>query len=108
MKYSHHMMKEAYDEMKDRFKDLEKRVLKYVETTKFLEANYKDKHLMVNYYIDQVIVFKLELAEKEKKNNKLKNYHASSYILESIFNITQDKNDSEKKNNKKGIGSEYH
>ncbi|MFS7962264.1 hypothetical protein Hanom_Chr08g00724601 [Helianthus anomalus] len=43
MKYSHHWMKEAYDEMKDIFKDLEKRNLKLAETKRFLEANYKDK-----------------------------------------------------------------
>ncbi|XP_021986792.1 golgin subfamily A member 6-like protein 6 [Helianthus annuus] len=33
-------------------------------------------------------------------------YHASSYVLERIFNIKPDDKDSEK--NKKGIGSEYH
>ncbi|MFS7936696.1 hypothetical protein Hanom_Chr05g00418841 [Helianthus anomalus] len=39
-----------------------------------------------------------------KKNNKLHSCHASSYILEQIFNIKPDDNDSEK--NKKGISSE--
>ncbi|MFS7969417.1 hypothetical protein Hanom_Chr09g00808961 [Helianthus anomalus] len=57
-------------------------------------------------YIDEVVELKRELAEKEKKNNKLQSYHASSYILKRIFNITPDDNDSEK--NKKGICSEYH
>ncbi|MFS7995862.1 hypothetical protein Hanom_Chr12g01123041 [Helianthus anomalus] len=88
MKYSHNRMKEAYEKMKESYKDLEKRNVKYVETTRFLEANYKDKQMM--------------------KNNKLHSYHVSSYILERIFNITPDENDSEKTNLKKGIGSEYH
>ncbi|KAJ0955610.1 putative transcription factor interactor and regulator CCHC(Zn) family [Helianthus annuus] len=39
-------------------------------------------------------------------NNKLKSYHASSYVLERIFNIKPSDVDSEK--NKKGISSEYH
>ncbi|MFS7888887.1 hypothetical protein Hanom_Chr00s000002g01600331 [Helianthus anomalus] len=51
-------------------------------------------------------MLKQELAEKEKKNNKLQSYHASSYIFERVFNITPDDYDSEK--NKKGIGSQYH
>ncbi|MFS8006475.1 hypothetical protein Hanom_Chr14g01249571 [Helianthus anomalus] len=46
------------------------------------------------------------LHEREKNANKLQSYHTSSYILERIFNITPDDNDSDK--NKKGIGSEYH
>ncbi|MFS8021349.1 hypothetical protein Hanom_Chr16g01426371 [Helianthus anomalus] len=46
------------------------------------------------------------MAEVEQKNNKLQSYHAYSYILERIFNIKPDDNDS-KKNNKE-IGSEYH
>ncbi|KAJ0679295.1 hypothetical protein HanOQP8_Chr12g0457771 [Helianthus annuus] len=45
------------------------------------------------------------MAEVEKDNNKLRSYHAPSYILEHIFNIKPVDNDSEK--NKKGIGSEY-
>ncbi|MFS7978523.1 hypothetical protein Hanom_Chr10g00916481 [Helianthus anomalus] len=73
-----------------------------------LEANYKDKQLMVNYYLDQIPVLKHELAETYKKNRKLQSYHASSYILERIFNISQDENDFENKNIKKCIGSEYH
>ncbi|MFS7946068.1 hypothetical protein Hanom_Chr06g00531681 [Helianthus anomalus] len=90
MKYSHHRVKEEYDNLKSEVKRLE-------------EKGFK---LVLNNYIDQVAVLKQELAEKEKKNNKLQSYHASSYILERIFNITPDDNDSEK--NKKGIGSEYH
>ncbi|KAF5760083.1 hypothetical protein HanXRQr2_Chr16g0749111 [Helianthus annuus] len=46
------------------------------------------------------------MADLEQDNNKLHSYHALSYILERIFNIKPDNNDSEK--NKKGIGSEYH
>ncbi|MFS7930735.1 hypothetical protein Hanom_Chr04g00347781 [Helianthus anomalus] len=108
MKYSHHRMKEAYDEIKNSFKDLEKRNMKLAETKRYLEANYKDKQLTVNFYLDQIVVLKHELAEKEKKNNKFLSYHASSNILERIFNISPDENKSEKKNIKKGIRSEYH
>ncbi|KAF5773936.1 hypothetical protein HanRHA438_Chr13g0605141 [Helianthus annuus] len=46
------------------------------------------------------------MAEVEQKNNILQSYHDSSYILERIFNIKLDDNDSKK--NKKEIGSEYH
>ncbi|MFS7919799.1 hypothetical protein Hanom_Chr03g00216901 [Helianthus anomalus] len=59
----------------------------------------------MNNYIDQVAELKRELAEKERKNNKLQSYHASSYILERIFNIKPDENDPGKEKNKKGIGS---
>ncbi|MFS7967816.1 putative transcription factor interactor and regulator CCHC(Zn) family [Helianthus anomalus] len=48
----------------------------------------------------------MKLKKSNQKNNKLQSYHASSYILEHIFNIKPDDNDSEK--NKKGIGSEYY
>ncbi|MFS7912185.1 hypothetical protein Hanom_Chr02g00126941 [Helianthus anomalus] len=61
---------------------------------------------VLNNYIDEVAKLKQELAEKEKLVNKLQSYHTSSYILERIFNITPDGDDSEK--NQKGIGSEYH
>ncbi|MFS8024217.1 hypothetical protein Hanom_Chr16g01460631 [Helianthus anomalus] len=106
MKYSHHRVKEAYETLKSEVKRLEEKVLTYSETTKFVEAKYKGKQLVLNQYIDEVADLKRELAEKEKKNNKHQSYHASSYILVHIFNITPDDNDSEK--NKKGIGSEYH
>ncbi|KAJ0442504.1 hypothetical protein HanOQP8_Chr16g0614261 [Helianthus annuus] len=46
------------------------------------------------------------MASLEQDNNKLHSYHASSYVLERIFNIKPDDKDSER--NKKGIGSEYH
>ncbi|MFS7977249.1 hypothetical protein Hanom_Chr10g00901831 [Helianthus anomalus] len=85
---------------------MEGKLSKYSETKKFLEANYKEKQLVLNQYIDELVELKHELAEKEKKINKLQSYHASSYILECILYITPNDNDSEK--NKKGIGSEYH
>ncbi|MFS8031930.1 hypothetical protein Hanom_Chr17g01551651 [Helianthus anomalus] len=71
MKYSHHKIKEAYENLKSQIKHLEGRVLKYSESTKFLEAKYKGKQLVLNSYIDEVAELKQELAEKEKKNNKL-------------------------------------
>ncbi|MFS8007040.1 hypothetical protein Hanom_Chr14g01256281 [Helianthus anomalus] len=64
-------------------------------------GDYKQR--VLNHYIDKVAKLKQELAEKEKVVNKLQSYHASSCILECIFNITPDDKDSEK--NKKGIGS---
>ncbi|MFS7954105.1 hypothetical protein Hanom_Chr07g00626421 [Helianthus anomalus] len=82
MKYSHHRVKEAYDTLKSQVKRLEGKVLRYSETTKFLEAKYKGKQLVLNQYIDEVAELKQKLAEKE--NNKLQSYHASSYILERI------------------------
>ncbi|KAJ0501304.1 hypothetical protein HanHA300_Chr11g0399291 [Helianthus annuus] len=42
----------------------------------------------------------------EQDNNKLKSYHASSYVFGRIFNIKPGDGDSEK--NKKGIGFEFH
>ncbi|KAJ0520515.1 hypothetical protein HanIR_Chr10g0460271 [Helianthus annuus] len=45
------------------------------------------------------------MDELEQDNNKLHSYHASSYVLERIFNIKPDDKDSER--NTKGIGSEY-
>ncbi|XP_035835782.1 uncharacterized protein LOC118484014 [Helianthus annuus] len=74
------------------------------KTTKCLEARYEGKQMVLNQYIDDVAKLKQELADKEKLVNKLQSYHASSYILEHIFNITPDGKESEK--NKKGIGSE--
>ncbi|MFS7890054.1 hypothetical protein Hanom_Chr00s000006g01614231 [Helianthus anomalus] len=101
-------MKEAHDNIKSEIKHLEERNIKHAETNRFLEANYKDKQLTVNYDLDQIVVLKHELAETDKKNKKLQCYYASLYILECIFNISPYENDSEKKNIKKGIASEYH
>ncbi|MFS8021614.1 hypothetical protein Hanom_Chr16g01429501 [Helianthus anomalus] len=81
MKLSYHTVKEAFETLKSQEK-------------------------VLNQYIDELAEVKRELAEKEKKVNKLQSYHASSYILERIFNITLDDHDFDK--NKKGIGSEYH
>ncbi|MFS7912487.1 hypothetical protein Hanom_Chr02g00130521 [Helianthus anomalus] len=85
---------------------MEKRLSKYIETTRFLEANYEGKQQVSNQFIDELAEVKRELVEKEKKFNKLQSYHVSSYILEHIFNITPNDHDSEK--NKKGTGSEFH
>ncbi|MFS7963447.1 hypothetical protein Hanom_Chr08g00738191 [Helianthus anomalus] len=84
---------------------MERRLSKYIETTRFLEANYENKQWVLNEYIDELANVKLELAKKEKKVNKIQSYHASSYILilERIFNVTPDDYDSEKNS-----GSEFH
>ncbi|KAJ0800205.1 putative transcription factor interactor and regulator CCHC(Zn) family [Helianthus annuus] len=71
-----------------------------------LKNKYEIKQQVVTEYIDEVAELKHKIAELEQENNKLHGYHASSYILERIFYIKPDDNDSEK--NKKGIGSEYH
>ncbi|MFS7995411.1 hypothetical protein Hanom_Chr12g01117611 [Helianthus anomalus] len=87
-------------------KRIQARLAQYSETTQLLENKYKIKQQVVNQYIDEVVELKRKMVELEQENNKLHSYHASSYILECIFNIKSDDNDSEK--NKKGIGSEYH
>ncbi|XP_021984993.1 uncharacterized protein LOC110880862 [Helianthus annuus] len=56
-------------------------------------------------YIEEVAELKRKMDELEQDNNKLHSYHASSYVLERIFNIKLDDKDSER--NTKGIGSEY-
>ncbi|MFS8002461.1 hypothetical protein Hanom_Chr13g01202331 [Helianthus anomalus] len=106
MQYSHHRIKESYETLKSETQRLQDKVSKYTDTTRFLEARYKGKQLVLNQYIDKVVEHKRQMDEIEQKNNKLQSYHASSYILEWIFNITPDDSDSE--NNKKGIGSKYH
>ncbi|KAJ0430420.1 putative transcription factor interactor and regulator CCHC(Zn) family [Helianthus annuus] len=67
---------------------------------------YSIKQQVVNSYIEDVDKLKRQIANLEQDNNKLHSYHASSYVLERIFNIKPGDDDSEK--NKKGIGSEYH
>ncbi|KAJ0508376.1 putative transcription factor interactor and regulator CCHC(Zn) family [Helianthus annuus] len=67
---------------------------------------YEIKQGVVNSYIEDVAKLKRQIADLEQDNNKLKSYHASSYVLERIFNIKPDGKDSEQ--NKKGIGSEFH
>ncbi|KAM0013533.1 hypothetical protein Hdeb2414_s0042g00740311 [Helianthus debilis subsp. tardiflorus] len=106
MKLSYHTVKEAYETLKSKVKSLDDRLCACQRNTKFLEARFEDKQRVLNQYIDDVAKLKQELADKEKLVNKLQSYHASSYILERIFNITPDGKDSEK--NKKGIGSEFH
>ncbi|KAJ0864168.1 putative transcription factor interactor and regulator CCHC(Zn) family [Helianthus annuus] len=81
--------------------------LKYCsETSDTLKRQYSIKHQVVNSYIEDVAKLKRQIADLEQDNNKLHSYHASSYVLERIFNIKPGDDDSEK--NKKGIGSEYH
>ncbi|KAJ0780763.1 hypothetical protein HanPI659440_Chr06g0241461 [Helianthus annuus] len=106
MKLSYHTIKEAYETLKSKVKSLDDRLCACQRNTKFLEARFEDKQRVLNQYIDDVAKLKKELADKEKLVNKLQSYHASSYILERIFNITPDGKESEK--NKKGLGSEYH
>ncbi|MFS7976754.1 hypothetical protein Hanom_Chr10g00896131 [Helianthus anomalus] len=65
MEYSHHRVKEADETLKSQVKRLEERVSKYAKTTKFLEAKYKGKQLVLNQYIDEVAKLKRELAGKE-------------------------------------------
>ncbi|MFS7998145.1 hypothetical protein Hanom_Chr12g01150271 [Helianthus anomalus] len=107
MKFANNHIQEAYDTLKRQVKSMDDILSKCLETTRLIEAKYKGKQEVLNQYIDEIPKLKQELAEKEKFVNKLQSYHASSYILERIFNITPDDKDSEKKN-KKGIGSEYH
>ncbi|XP_021992061.1 uncharacterized protein LOC110888869 [Helianthus annuus] len=64
------------------------------------------KQQVVNSYIEDVAKIKRKIADLEQDNNKLHSYHASSYVLERIFNLKPNGRDSEQ--NKKGIGSEYH
>ncbi|MFS7905817.1 hypothetical protein Hanom_Chr01g00052141 [Helianthus anomalus] len=106
MKISYHTIKETYETSKSQMQRIQARLTKYSEMTRLLEAKYKGKKLVLNQYIDEVAELKRKMDEVEKDNNKLHSYHASSYILERIFNIKPDDNDSE--TNKKGIGSEYH
>ncbi|KAM0050072.1 putative transcription factor interactor and regulator CCHC(Zn) family [Helianthus debilis subsp. tardiflorus] len=81
--------------------------LKYCsETTDTLKRKYSIKQQVVNSYIEDVAKLKHQIADLEQDNNKLHSYHASSYVLERIFNIKPSDDDSEK--NKKGIGSEFH
>ncbi|KAJ0494112.1 hypothetical protein HanIR_Chr12g0593701 [Helianthus annuus] len=81
--------------------------LKYCsETTDTLKRQYSIKQQVVNSYIEDVAKLKRQIADLEQDNNKLHSYHASSYVLERIFNLKPGDDDSEK--NKKGIGSEFH
>ncbi|MFS8002648.1 hypothetical protein Hanom_Chr13g01204571 [Helianthus anomalus] len=106
MKISYHITKEAYEDVKSQMKCIQDRLSQYLETSQTLKNNYEIKQQVVDQYIDEVAEFKRKMADLEQENNKLHSYHASSYILERIFNIKSDDKDSEK--NKKGIGSEYH
>ncbi|MFS8023506.1 hypothetical protein Hanom_Chr16g01452241 [Helianthus anomalus] len=92
MKLSYHTVKEAYETMKSEMKSIERRLSKYIETTRFLKA----KQRVLNQYIHELAEVKRELTEKEKKVNKHQSYHASLYILERIFYITPDDNNSER------------
>ncbi|MFS7978797.1 hypothetical protein Hanom_Chr10g00919661 [Helianthus anomalus] len=96
MKFSHHNVKEAYETLKGQTQHLQDRLSICIETTKLVEAKYEGKQRVLNKYIDEVAELKRDSAEKEKKINKLQSYHASSYILERIFNIIPDDNGSEK------------
>ncbi|MFS8022487.1 hypothetical protein Hanom_Chr16g01440001 [Helianthus anomalus] len=92
--------------MKSQMKRIQARLSQYPDTSQILKNKYKIKQQVVNKYIDEVAELKCKMAELEQENNKFHSYHASSYILECMFNIKPDNNDSEK--NKKDIGSEYH
>ncbi|MFS7946529.1 hypothetical protein Hanom_Chr06g00537341 [Helianthus anomalus] len=76
------------------------------EISNTLKRQYEIKQQVVNSYIEDGAKLKRKLAELEQDKNKLHSYHASSYVLEGIFNLKPDDNDSKK--NKKGIGLEYH
>ncbi|MFS7919880.1 hypothetical protein Hanom_Chr03g00217821 [Helianthus anomalus] len=54
MKFSYHKVKEAYETLKSQTQRLQDKVSKYSETTRFLEAIYKGKQLVLNQYIDEV------------------------------------------------------
>ncbi|MFS7986994.1 hypothetical protein Hanom_Chr11g01016801 [Helianthus anomalus] len=64
MKVSYHKAKEAYKTLKSQVQSLEGRLSIYIETTRFIEAKYKGKQLVLNQYIDELAEVKHELAEK--------------------------------------------
>ncbi|MFS7919099.1 hypothetical protein Hanom_Chr03g00208901 [Helianthus anomalus] len=106
MKLSYHTVKETYEILKSKVTSLDNRLSACQKSNAFLEARFAGKQKVLNDYIDEASKFPQELAEKEKVVNKLQSYHASSYILERIFNVTP--NDKDSKKNKKGIGPGYH
>ncbi|MFS8024478.1 hypothetical protein Hanom_Chr16g01463731 [Helianthus anomalus] len=67
MKLSYHTVKEAFETLKSEEKSMERRLSKYIETTRFLEANYENKQRVLSQYIDELAKLKRELSEKEKK-----------------------------------------
>ncbi|KAM0071966.1 putative transcription factor interactor and regulator CCHC(Zn) family [Helianthus debilis subsp. tardiflorus] len=106
MKLAYHITKESYEKVKGEMKFVQSRLNYCSETSKELKQMYEIKQGVVNSYIQDVAKLKRQIADLEQDNNKLKSYHASSYVLERIFNIKPDGKDSEQ--NKKGIDSEFH
>ncbi|MFS7961594.1 hypothetical protein Hanom_Chr08g00716941 [Helianthus anomalus] len=76
------------------------------ETSDTRKGQYEIKQQVVNSYIKEVVELKRKMANLEQDNNKFHSYHASSYVLERIFNLKPE--DKDPKKNNKGIGSEYH
>ncbi|XP_035843910.1 titin homolog [Helianthus annuus] len=72
------------------------------EKTEVPITEYSIKQQVVNSYIEDVAKLKRQITDLEQDNNKLHSYHASSYVLERIFNLKSGDDDSEK--NKKRIG----
>ncbi|KAF5778302.1 putative transcription factor interactor and regulator CCHC(Zn) family [Helianthus annuus] len=106
IKLAYHITKKSYEDVKSQMKLVQSRLRYYSETTDTFKRQYEIKQQVVNSYIEDVAKLKHQIADLEQDNNKLKSYHASSYVLERIFNIKPDGKDSEQ--NKKGIGSEFH
>ncbi|KAJ0902935.1 putative transcription factor interactor and regulator CCHC(Zn) family [Helianthus annuus] len=106
IKLAYHITKKSYEDVKGQMKLVQLRLRYCSETTDMLKRQHEIKQQVVNSYIEDVAKLRRQIADLEQDNNKLKSYHASSYVLERIFNIKPGGDDSEK--NKKGIGSEFH
>ena len=106
IKLAYHNTKESYEDVKGQMKLVQSRLKYCSATTDTLKRQYDIKQQVVNSYIEDVAKLKHKIADLEQDNNKLHSYHASSYVIEWIFNTKPDGKDSEK--NKKGIGSEFH
>ncbi|XP_035834149.1 centlein-like [Helianthus annuus] len=106
IKLAYHITEESYEDVKSQMEFGHSRLKHCSEISNTLKRQYEIKQQVVNSYIEDVAKLKRKIADLEQDNNKLHSYHASSYVLERIFNIKPDDNDFEQ--NKKGIGSEYH
>ncbi|MFS8018551.1 hypothetical protein Hanom_Chr15g01393411 [Helianthus anomalus] len=57
------------------------------ETSQMLKQLYEIKQQVVNSYIEEVAELQCKMVDLEQDNKKLHSYHASSFVLECIFNI---------------------
>ncbi|MFS7996475.1 hypothetical protein Hanom_Chr12g01130411 [Helianthus anomalus] len=61
---------------------IQSRLVQCSETSETIKRQYSVKQKVINSYIEEVAELKRKMAELEQDNNKLKSYHASSYVLE--------------------------